>query len=112
MLFYEILQDGTIGLSTNSAKVAEQFGLKLTTDKEIVFGWNNKRYIAGTEPEKPESIKAQERIEELKSKLASTDYVVIKIAEGAATAEEYAKVIAERVAFRKEINDLEKICQN
>ena len=48
-----------------------------------------------------------QQINILKEKLAATDYVVIKIAEGAATAEEYAAVIADREAWRKEINELE-----
>ena len=49
----------------------------------------------------------QERIVELKQFLADTDYVVIKIAEGEATNEEYAEVLAERKAWRVEINKLE-----
>lgn len=52
-----------------------------------------------------EEIKAA-RITELKANLASTDYTVIKIAEGAATPEEYADVIAQRQAWRAEINEL------
>ena len=48
------------------------------------------------------------RITELKSKLSATDYAVIKIAEGAATAEEYAGIIADREAWRAEINTLER----
>lgn len=50
---------------------------------------------------------AAEQIAALKQKLAETDYSVIKIAEGAATAEEYADLIAQRKAWRAEINDLE-----
>ena len=38
-------------------------------------------------------------------KLKETDYVAAKIAEGAATPEEYAEVLAERRKARKEIND-------
>lgn len=49
-----------------------------------------------------------DRIAELKKKLSDTDYVVIKIAEGAATAEEYSEVIASRQVWREEINQLEK----
>jgi hypothetical protein len=49
----------------------------------------------------------QAKIAELKAKLSETDYVVIKIAEGEATQEEYAKVLANRKAWRVEINDLE-----
>lgn len=41
------------------------------------------------------------------AKLKETDYVAAKIAEGAATPEEYAKVLAERRKARKEINEAE-----
>lgn len=50
---------------------------------------------------------AAEQIAALKRQLAETDYAVIKIAEGAATAEEYAGLIAQRQTWRAEINDLE-----
>lgn len=53
-----------------------------------------------------ENIK-QARINELKAKLTDTDYVVIKIAEGEATQEEYAEVLAQRKVWRAEINELE-----
>lgn len=59
-------------------------------------------------PEPTEEELKQARIDELKSKLQETDYVVIKIAEGEATQEEYAEVLAQRKAWRAEINDLEK----
>lgn len=49
----------------------------------------------------------EKRITELKKNLTDTDYVIIKIAEGAATAEEYADVIASRQEWRDEINRLE-----
>ena len=48
-----------------------------------------------------------ERIAELKQLLTETDYVIIKIAEGAATKEEYAKTIAQRQAWREEVRTLE-----
>lgn len=44
----------------------------------------------------------------LKISLNETDYVVIKIAEGAATREEYADVLAKRQTWRDEINRLEE----
>lgn len=53
-----------------------------------------------------EEIKAA-RIAKLKANLSATDYVVIKIAEGVATKKEYADVIAQRQAWREEINQLE-----
>ena len=42
---------------------------------------------------------------EREAKLRETDYVAAKIAEGAATPEEYAEVLAERRKSRKEINE-------
>lgn len=59
-------------------------------------------------PPEPTSdqVKAQ-TIYRLKMQLSATDYAVIKIAEGAATAEEYAELIAQRQQWRQEINALE-----
>ena len=48
----------------------------------------------------------QYEIAELQAKLSLTDYVVIKIAEGAATKEEYADILLQRQQWRKEINRL------
>lgn len=46
-------------------------------------------------------------IQQLKQQLTDTDYVACKIAEGSATAAEYAEIIAQRQAWRAEINRLE-----
>ena len=48
----------------------------------------------------------------LKEKLAETDYIACKIAEGSATAEEYADIIADRQRWREEINSLESELKN
>ncbi len=48
-------------------------------------------------------------IEQCKQRLAETDYVAIKIAEGAATREEYADLLAERKALRARIGELEQL---
>lgn len=56
-----------------------------------------------------ERVAAVQEISELKAKLAATDYIAAKIAEGAATREEYAKELAERAAWRARINELESI---
>ena len=57
---------------------------------------------------------AERRISELKRLLADTDYIAAKIAEGAATRDDYADVIAQRQQWRDEINEqsgsLEKTC--
>lgn len=55
----------------------------------------------------PTAARLEQCISTLKSKLSATDYAVIKIAEGAAAAEEYAGIIADREAWRAEINELE-----
>ncbi len=52
--------------------------------------------------------KLEFRIGGLKSKLQSTDYQAIKYAEGELTAEEYADTLAQRRAWRAEINALEE----
>ena len=52
-------------------------------------------------------IAAQAEISQLKRKLADTDYISAKIAEGAATREEYADKLAERASWRARINELE-----
>lgn len=49
-----------------------------------------------------------QEIAELKKRLADTDYCVIKIAEGVATKEEYADIIAERAELRMRINEMEQ----
>lgn len=53
-----------------------------------------------------EKQKKESRISELKRELADTDYAVIKIAEGAATQEDYAELIEQREQWREEIRDL------
>lgn len=49
----------------------------------------------------------QSRLAQLHKKLESTDYIAAKIAEGAATKEEYEEQIRERQEWRREINELE-----
>ena len=68
--------------------------------------------IEQVEDNTPEYIDYQPEIEDCKARLAETDYVVIKIAEGAAQYEEYADVIAERRALRARISELEQLLQN
>ena len=50
----------------------------------------------------------QIKIDELKQRLAETDYIACKIAEGSATVDEYEDLIKQRRAWRDEINSLEK----
>ena len=61
------------------------------------------------QPHVPSATEKAKRTEiaQLKHKLAETDYCIIKIAEGVATVEEYAEVIAQRATWRARINELE-----
>ena len=58
-------------------------------------------------PDTAEEIPVECQIEELKQKLADTDYIACKIAEGVATVEEYAEELKQRQEWRDEINRLE-----
>ena len=69
---------------------------------------NGKIFIGKTDKEKQRA-DAEVRIRLLKEKLAETDYIAAKIAEGSATPKEYEEKIAERQAWRAEINELEKL---
>lgn len=53
------------------------------------------------------NVEAEQKIFDLKKKLSETDYIACKIAEGAATTSEYAKVLAERAEWRERINQLQ-----
>ncbi len=63
-MFYELLQDGTIGQSTPNAKIAQSLGLNLETQEEIVYGFDGKQYIKGTEPTPPEPTYSEKRLTE------------------------------------------------
>jgi hypothetical protein len=52
------------------------------------------------------AVENERKIAVLKRKLADTDYIAAKIAEGSATAAEYAGQIAQRQAWRQEIETL------
>ena len=54
------------------------------------------------------NIANEQEIFDLKKRLADTDYIACKIAEGSATADEYSMQIAERRAWRTRINELEQ----
>lgn len=54
--------------------------------------------------EKQEMLNEQWRVvQDRKSQLASTDYISAKIAEGAATIDDYADVISKRESWRQDI---------
>lgn len=77
----------------------------------------NYKLVGGVPALRSDEDKAPERarvsaaieISDLKEKLAETDYISAKIAEGAATREEYANKLVERAAWRTRINELENL---
>lgn len=75
MIYYELLADGTIGCSTASVKIAQSLGLTLTTDKEIVYGYNGKRYFKGQEPTPPDPGYAEKRLAEYPSLADQLDMI-------------------------------------
>ena len=82
------------------------------TDENGIFNYkltDGKPVLRTAEEKAPEfeRIAAAQEIAELKAKLTATDYIAAKIAEGAATREEYADKLAERAAWRARINELE-----
>ena len=71
---------------------------------------NGKIFLGKTAEEKAAEKTAADnavRLKFLKQQLADTDYIAAKIAEGAATKEQYAAKITERQTWRDEINVLE-----
>lgn len=58
--------------------------------------------------EKDKQFEVNNEIAILESRLISTDYVVLKIAEGVATEEEYADVLKNRAEWRARINEIQK----
>ena len=77
-------------------------------DEQVELAYDNSYYIKEYAPQKPQEEINAERIAELKQFLTDTDYVVIKIAEGEATSEDYADILSQRKSARKEINEIEQ----
>ena len=84
-----------------------------TEDGICRYKWTGRSAVLRTDAELEADRAAREqaeypmkRVAELKQLLADSDYAVIKIAEGAAVREEYAELIAQRQAWREEINSL------
>ena len=65
-----------------------------------------KIFIGKTKEEKTAE-ENEQKVNVLKQKLAETDYIAAKIAEGSASKAEYSDIIAQRQTWRKEINNLE-----
>ena len=80
--YYKLSEDKTyIEQSTQFKDVAEDLGLDLETEEEIVYGYDGKQYIKGQEPTIPKEVINEQRIEELQEYLNSTDWYVARYSE-------------------------------
>lgn len=92
-----------VGIGTN-----EKFYQSISMQKmDVEQAYNGDWYVAGYAPKKPDNVIKQERIDELKSLLASADYWGQKYIDGEYTAEEWEEKKAKRMAWRSEIRQLE-----
>lgn len=117
--FYEkIYEDGHLGSYTESAETAYKFGwdiehnyiLIADTEKSDVNGWTYRKEVCPMKSEHDLQIEVWNReILELKEELSQTDYKAIKYAEGVLTDEDYQQTGIQRQAWRKRINDLERL---
>jgi hypothetical protein len=115
-MVYLAKKNGAVVCHTDLAAMKAIDGIKTPdreiTDEEFAAAGGLARLIGGeiclgkTEAETTAEANA-ERVRFLKSRLAGTDYIAAKIAEGSATVEEYAEKIALRQEWREEIAELE-----
>lgn len=117
--FYDkTYEDGHLGSYTESAEMAYKFGwdiehnyiLIADTEKSDVNGFTYPKDICPHKSERDKQIELWNReIFELKEELSQTDYKAIKYAEGVLTDEDYQPTGIQRQAWRKRINELERL---
>lgn len=117
--FYDIqYEDGHLGSHTESAEMAYKMGwdiehnyiLIADTETSDVNGWTYRKELCPHKSERDKQIELWNReIFELKEELQRTDYKAIKYAEGVLTDEDYQSTGIQRQAWRKRINELERL---
>lgn len=117
--FYDkTYEDGHLGNHTESAEMAYKFGWDIEhnyipiadTEKSDVNGWTYRKELCPHKSERDKQIELWNReIFELKEELSQTDYKAIKYAEGVLTDEDYQPTGIQRQAWRKRINELERL---
>lgn len=97
--------------SIEARLVLQLIAEKYQSTHRIVRGEEDLSWSLEAIPEKTPEEKAIEAAEQKRAtaqaNLSKTDYVAVKIAEGVATKEEYAKVLAQRQVWRDEVNSAE-----
>lgn len=105
-MYYAFIYNNKI-IGTGQCQTLNEDILDVEISEEVYndikrYMWNGEAVVVNPDYKEDHS----ERIAELKQLLADTDYVIIKIAEGSATKEDYADVIEQRQAWREEIREL------
>ena len=116
-LYYEkIYEDGHLGSFTESPEMAYKFGWyenrisKDDVQQSDVNGWTYRKEDCPMKSEHDLQVEVWNReILELKEELQRTDYKAIKYAEGVLTDEDYQQTGIQRQAWRKRINELERL---
>ena len=116
-IYYEkIYEDGHLGSFTESPEMAYKFGWyenRISKDDVQLSDVNGFIYRKEVCPMKSDQDKQVElwnrEIFELKEELQRTDYKAIKYAEGVMTDEEYQQTGIQRQAWRRRINELERL---
>ena len=117
--FYDkTYEDGHLGSYTESAEMAYKFGWDIEhnyipiadTEKSDVNGFTYPKDVCPHKSEHDLQVEVWNReILELKEELSQTDYKAIKYAEGVLTDEDYQPTGIQRQAWRKRINELERL---
>lgn len=117
--FYDkTYEDGHLGSYTESAEMAYKFGWDIEhnyipiadTETSDVNGFTYPKELCPHKSERDKQIELWNReIFELKEELSQTDYKAIKYAEGVLTDEDYQPTGIQRQAWRKRINELERL---
>ena len=116
-IYYEkIYGDGHLGSFTESAEMAYKFGWyenrisKDDVQQSDVNGFIYRKEVCPMKSERELQIEGWNReIFELKEELQRTDYKAIKYAEGVMADEEYQQTGIQRQAWRRRINELERL---
>lgn len=110
-------EDGRILVTTPYSEYASEDMTEFTFPDDFDFGIQNEyRIVDGELVHEPLPDPPEVKIAQLKANLSETDYVVTKLAEMMLTgvtisdedSERYSEIIANRQAWRDEINQLEK----
>ena len=117
VIFYEkMYEDGHLGGSTESAEMAYKFGWyenrisKDDVQQSDVNGFIYRKEVCPMKSERELQVELWNReILELKEELNRTDYKALKYAEGVMTDEDYQPTGIQRQAWRKRINELERL---